>query len=111
MRKDKVRAHCPRCRHQQIFVTARINHPLHLGLTLLTAGLWLISWIALSIGKVLRPWRCEHCGWHKPEFGPRAELAGNSPSPSKSPRHSTVVRPAPGHRSPLLRTQPSQLRP
>jgi len=69
MRKDKVRAHCPRCRHEQLFIRATINHPMHLVLSVLTAGLWLVSWVAVCIGKVMRPWRCEHCGWHKPEFG------------------------------------------
>jgi hypothetical protein len=41
---------------------------MHLVLTLCTCGLWAISWIAASVGHILRPWRCKHCGWHKPEF-------------------------------------------
>jgi hypothetical protein len=75
MKKDKSRAYCPRCRHQQVFVEAEICHTLHLGLSILTCGLWLVSWIALCIGKLIRPWRCEHCGWHSPEFN-RASQAG-----------------------------------
>jgi hypothetical protein len=42
---------------------------MHLVLTVCTAGLWLISWVAVCIGNYIRPWRCEHCGWQKPEFG------------------------------------------
>lgn len=41
---------------------------LHLVLTICTGGLWLVSWVAVCIGQVMRPWRCEHCGWHKPLF-------------------------------------------
>jgi len=83
MRQDKIRAHCPSCRHQQIFIEDKINHPLHLTLVFLTGGLWLVSWIAICIGKFLRPWRCEHCGWHKPEFGVRLR---EHPQPAKQAR-------------------------
>ena len=102
MRKDKVRAHCPRCRHQQIFVTAKINHPLHLILAVLTLGLWLVSWIALCIGKVMRPWRCEHCGWHKPEFGAR---------PGPKPHPASRLRPAPKAAQPLIAAGTSRVAP
>jgi hypothetical protein len=76
MRKNKIRAHCPRCRHQQLFVRAKINHLLHFTLSILTAGLWLISWVAICIGRVVRPWRCEHCAWHSPDFGMDQRPAG-----------------------------------
>lgn len=82
MQKDKTRAHCPRCRHQQIFVRAQINHPLHLILAVLTAGLWLVSWLALCLGKSIRPWRCEHCGWHVPDFGDHLRRARRFTTPS-----------------------------
>jgi len=65
---SSMHAYCARCRHRHIFVRAKINHPIHLILSILTFGLWLISWVAVCIGTILRPWRCEHCGWHKPEF-------------------------------------------
>ena len=67
MRKARLRAYCPHCHHQQIFVRLSINHWAHLILSILTLGLWLISWISICIGALLRPWRCEHCGWHRPE--------------------------------------------
>jgi hypothetical protein len=33
---------------------------------MLTGGLWLIPWIAVTIEAAIRPWRCEVCGCHKP---------------------------------------------
>jgi len=74
-------------------------------MAVLTGGLWIVSWIALCIGKVMRPWRCEHCGWHKPEFGHQLE-------PAISIRATPVTRHRPEHRiPPLIAAQTSQLRP
>ncbi|MEI8340834.1 MAG: hypothetical protein WCH43_04755 [Verrucomicrobiota bacterium] len=64
----KIRAYCARCRHRQSFEMTTINHPAHLMFTILTGGLWGISWAAHTIGMIIRPWRCKHCGWHKPDF-------------------------------------------
>ena len=61
-------AHCPHCRCQSTFIPARLSHQRHLCVTILTFGLWSIVWLALLLGKSLRPWRCNTCGWHKPEF-------------------------------------------
>jgi hypothetical protein len=63
-----TRAYCTRCRHRQTFVRAEVRHGIHLLLSVLTLGFWLISWAAICVASRLRPWRCEHCGWHKPEF-------------------------------------------
>jgi rubredoxin len=67
-RKVEIHAHCPRCGHEQRFVSVETNHLLHLVLTIFTLGLWFVCWISLCVSKLMRPWRCEHCGWHKPEF-------------------------------------------
>jgi hypothetical protein len=67
-RPDSINAFCRRCRHEQTFIRAQVRHEFHLLLTVLTLGLWLISWISVIIGGALRPWRCKHCGWHIPEF-------------------------------------------
>ena len=75
MKKDKTRAYCRRCRHEQIFVRVKIHHRLHLLFSIVTLGLWAVSWLAIFIGQRLRPWRCEHCSWNKPEF---AQDRGNS---------------------------------
>jgi hypothetical protein len=53
-------------------------------LSIFTGGLWLVSWAALCIGKTLRPWRCEHCGWHKPEFLDPGHKAKSTKSASLS---------------------------
>jgi len=68
MTPDRTRGFCPRCRHQQIFERTRIHHGVHLALTVLTCGLWSVSWISSYIGYRLRPWRCQQCHWHKPIF-------------------------------------------
>ena len=68
MKKDKTRAYCRRCRHEQTFVRARMHHGVHLLFTVLTLGLWGVSWLSIYLGQLFRPWRCEHCRWHKPEF-------------------------------------------
>jgi hypothetical protein len=46
-----------------LFEKTEINHGLHLFLSIITVGLWLVSWISLAIVHRLRPWRCLHCGW------------------------------------------------
>ncbi len=58
---------------------------MHFIVTICTGGLWLVSWVAVCIGKLMRPWRCEHCGWHKPEFTSTSAATpvyppGNQPS-------------------------------
>ena len=68
MKKDKTRAYCRRCRHEQTFVRARMHHGVHLLFSILTLGLWAVSWLSIYLGQLFRPWRCEHCRWHKPEF-------------------------------------------
>jgi hypothetical protein len=61
-------AHCSLCRCDRLFVKQRTRHLRHLLATALTGGLWLVPWIAICIEGAIRPWRCEACGWHKPEF-------------------------------------------
>jgi len=63
----KIRSFCARCKHRQSFEITSINHPLHFLITVLTGGLWGISWAAHTLGMISRPWRCKHCGWHKPD--------------------------------------------
>jgi len=61
-------AHCASCGCERAFLRHRVRHPLHFFATLLSVGLWLVPWLAICFGGVLRPWRCKNCGWHKPEF-------------------------------------------
>ena len=75
---------------------------------MMTMGLWLVSWVALCIGKVLRPWRCEHCGWHKPEFGHHPAFTGKSATPSKAAHPANIARSHAGHPPPLIPAQSSR---
>lgn len=68
MKATRIRAHCPRCRHDQNFCRAKVGHHLHLIFSVVTLGLWIVPWISITIGMLFRPWRCQHCGWHKPDF-------------------------------------------
>jgi hypothetical protein len=54
-----------------------IHHGLHLFLSIITFGLWLVSWVSISIIHQLRPWRCPQCGWHKPLT--RAQMSNRAP--------------------------------
>jgi len=65
---DRIRGFCPRCRHQQTFERVEIHHGLHLFLTVVTFGLWAVSWLSIYIGCRIRPWRCVQCNWHRPIF-------------------------------------------
>lgn len=53
---------CPDCGEKRPFEKERINHVLHLLLTLVTAGLWLVVWVVLGLLSMLRPYRCRACG-------------------------------------------------
>jgi predicted RNA-binding Zn-ribbon protein involved in translation (DUF1610 family) len=68
MPKERVRGFCPKCGHEQVFQKGEIHHGVHLLLSILTLGLWLVSWLAILIGHRLRPWYCPQCGWHTPLF-------------------------------------------
>jgi rubredoxin len=66
MRKNRIQAYCRRCKHKQVFQRVEVRHWLHFTFTVLTLGLWAISWVSICLGQVFRPWRCKHCGWHEP---------------------------------------------
>ncbi|MEQ1860900.1 MAG: hypothetical protein ABMA13_13275 [Chthoniobacteraceae bacterium] len=50
----------------QLFRRIQPEHLWHLVLTILTAGLWLVSWVAVVIVARYSPWRCPRCEWHLP---------------------------------------------
>lgn len=80
-----IRAYCPHCRCRQSFVPVVVRHWLHLLLVIVSGGLWLISYVAVWVGASIRPWRCEHCGWHKPEFLTRSRQSSSGQVP-RNPR-------------------------
>jgi len=66
MTRDRIRGFCPRCRHQQVFERTQVHHGVHLFLSIVTFGLWLVSWIAIYVGHRFHPWRCVQCNWSRP---------------------------------------------
>lgn len=52
---------CKRCGRGTLHVVGRIDHLLHLVLTLATGGLWLLVWVALGAGAGEPP-ACTECG-------------------------------------------------
>ena len=87
MTRDRIRGFCPRCRHRQVFERAELHHWVHFFLSIVTGGLWLISWISIYIGYRLRPWRCVQCNWHKPIFD--TPPADNAPPIKAGPDNSS----------------------
>jgi hypothetical protein len=56
-------AYCATCGQQRMFVKSRINHVLHLILSIVTVGLWAIFvWLPLGIINSARGLRCSTCG-------------------------------------------------
>jgi hypothetical protein len=56
----------------QRFGRVETNHWFHAGFTVLTLGLWGISWLAIFIGRKVWPWRCKQCNWNDPDFTKRS---------------------------------------
>jgi len=57
-----VRRFCPDCGSMRPFEKATVNHVLHLVLSLITLGAWLLVWGFLVGLNVLCPYRCRVCG-------------------------------------------------
>lgn len=51
---------CRYCKKRTLHQRPGTSHVLHLLLSLLTAGLWIIVWIGCAIK--IGGWRCSHCG-------------------------------------------------
>ena len=54
--------YCETCAAQRVFNKPTVNHILHLILSLVTAGLWLIVWALLGISSALSAETCATCG-------------------------------------------------
>jgi zona occludens toxin (predicted ATPase) len=55
-------AYCHVCQRQSLFQKPRINHVLHLILSIVTFGFWLIVWAILGIINSSKSPRCTTCG-------------------------------------------------
>ena len=51
---------CDHCGEYVLAVRKGTNHILHLLLTIVTGGIWIIVWILVSIK--MGGWRCSKCG-------------------------------------------------
>jgi hypothetical protein len=60
MAHQEATGFCKKCDHQVMIRRKGTSHVLHLLLTILTAGIWLIVWILVSIK--VGGWRCSQCG-------------------------------------------------
>lgn len=53
-------AYCSHCDDQVKIERQTPNHILHLILSIVTGGLWVIAWVIIASDK--KPWRCSRCG-------------------------------------------------
>jgi hypothetical protein len=51
---------CKGCQENVLATKNGPNHILHLILSLITAGIWVIPWVLFSV--LQQPWRCSKCG-------------------------------------------------
>ena len=70
---DEETGWCFECEHRVLVRRRGVNHLLHLALTVLTAGIWVIVWILTAL--VHEPWRCSVCGTKNVRKGER-RIAG-----------------------------------
>ena len=56
---------CETCGKQTMFVKQKLNNVLHLILSVLTAGIWLIVWLVLGMINSGKKPRCTSCGMPK----------------------------------------------
>lgn len=54
--------YCHVCGRRSLFEKQRINHVLHLILSLVTLGIWSLAWITLGTVNTVRGVRCASCG-------------------------------------------------
>lgn len=60
MATERKRGFCKSCSQNRPVSRPSTNHILHLLLSIITCGLWIVVWILTSIK--IGGWRCETCG-------------------------------------------------
>jgi hypothetical protein len=85
-------AYCHVCGRQSLFQKPRINHVLHLILSIVTLGLWLFVWAILGIINSGKQPRCTTCG-ATPGTGP-IHAAQPPPTASAAPPVGPTLRPS-----------------
>nr|VFJ93331.1 MAG: hypothetical protein BECKH772A_GA0070896_1005510 [Candidatus Kentron sp. H]VFJ94619.1 MAG: hypothetical protein BECKH772B_GA0070898_1006410 [Candidatus Kentron sp. H]VFK00843.1 MAG: hypothetical protein BECKH772C_GA0070978_1005310 [Candidatus Kentron sp. H] len=61
MGEKQASRYCAHCGKNVLATGTTPNHLLHLILSLVTGGLWIVIWILVSIGKI-GGYRCTQCG-------------------------------------------------
>lgn len=59
-----VMTNCSKCQKKTLHIEQKMNHILHLLLSVVTAGVWIIVWIILAILHSNKP-QCTMCGHNK----------------------------------------------
>ncbi|KRE00066.1 hypothetical protein ASE63_08160 [Bosea sp. Root381] len=62
MGEKTERAYCRTCEAPVLATKQKPAHVLHLLLTLVTLGVWLIVWIVLTLIASMKSYRCPTCG-------------------------------------------------
>lgn len=57
-----IRRTCSTCGQKRPFQKQGVNHVLHLILTIITVGVWVVVWILLALMNGFTPYRCSVCG-------------------------------------------------
>ena len=52
---------CDVCGREMTFYRRTIDHKLHFILSILTGGLWLVSWLSLILLRNEEKWTCTNC--------------------------------------------------
>ena len=68
---------CNECGKERTFYRTLPNHKLHLILSILTGGLWLVSWLSLIFNQKHLPWTCGACEATKRISHPKKDKIGN----------------------------------
>lgn len=84
-------AYCNVCGRQSLFQKPRINHVLHLILSIVTLGFWLFVWAILGIINSGKQPRCTTCG-ATPGMG---QVHAQQPLPTGPPAHTAGQPPPP----------------
>lgn len=68
--------YCSYCEKDVLIRTQTPNHILHLILSIVTSGIWLIVWVILSLRA--KEWHCSKCGKRVSlSFGDKGGVAGS----------------------------------
>lgn len=62
MGTETAQRYCPNDQKMVLAVRQTPNHVLHLLLSVITFGFWVIIWFVTSVRASYRPYRCQQCG-------------------------------------------------